>query len=150
MGIGEFNSDDHNIYYCGKWLLRRNEAALIVNKRVWNSVLQCSFKDDRKILVDFQDKSFNITLIQVYAPKSKLWCWRSWSQMVLWRPKDLLELIPLYISSVQFISVSQSCPILCDPMNRSMPGFPVHHHLPAFTQTHVHRVRDVIQPSHPL
>ena len=87
MGIGEFNSDDHNIYYCGKWLLRRNEAALVVNKRVWNSVLQCSFKDDRKILVDFQDKSFNITLIQVYAPNSKLWCWRSWSQMVLWRPK---------------------------------------------------------------
>ena len=49
----------------------------------------------------------------------------------------------------QFSSVAESCPTLCDPMNRSMPGLPVHHHLPEFTQTHVHRVRDVIQPSHP-
>ena len=52
-------------------------------------------------------------------------------------------------SSVQFSSVAQSCPTLCDPMNRSMPGLPVHHHLPEFTQTHVHRVHDAIQPSHP-
>ena len=54
------------------------------------------------------------------------------------------------ISSVQSSSVAQSCPTLCDPMNLSMPGFPVHHKLPEFTQTHVHRVRDAIQPSHPL
>jgi len=53
-------------------------------------------------------------------------------------------------SSVQFSSVTQSCPTLCDPMNRSMPGLPVHHQLPEFTQTHVHRVGDAIQPSHPL
>ena len=52
-------------------------------------------------------------------------------------------------NSVQFSSVAQSCPTLCDPMNRSMPGLPVHHHLPEFTQTHVHRVSDAIQPSHP-
>ena len=52
--------------------------------------------------------------------------------------------------SVQFSSVAQSCPILCDPMNRSTPGLPVHHQLPGFTQTHVHRVSDAIQPSHPL
>ena len=51
--------------------------------------------------------------------------------------------------SVQFSSVAQSCPTLCDPMNRSTPGLPVHHHLLDFTQTHVHRVRDAIQPSHP-
>ena len=54
------------------------------------------------------------------------------------------------ISSVQFSSVDQSCPTLCDPMNRSMPGLPVHHQLPEFTQTHIHRVSDAIQPSHPL
>ena len=54
-----------------------------------------------------------------------------------------------WFSSVQFSSVAQSCPTLCDPMNRSMPGLPVHHHLPEFTQTHVHRVCDAIQPSHP-
>ena len=52
--------------------------------------------------------------------------------------------------SVQFSSVSQSCPTLCDPMNRSTPGLPVHHQLPEFTQTHAHRVNDAIQPSHPL
>ena len=52
--------------------------------------------------------------------------------------------------SVQFSSVTQSCPTLCDPMNRSTPGLPVHHQLPEFTQTHVHRVGDAIQPSHPL
>ena len=54
------------------------------------------------------------------------------------------------IVSVQFSSVTQSCPTLCDPMNRSTPGLPVHHQLPEFTQTHVHRVSDAIQPSHPL
>ena len=54
------------------------------------------------------------------------------------------------ISSVQFSSVAQSCPTLYDPMNRSMPGLPVHRHLPEFIQTHVHRVGDAIQPSHPL
>ena len=52
--------------------------------------------------------------------------------------------------SVQFSSVAQSCPTLCDPMNRSTPGLPVHHQLLEFTQTHVHRVSDTIQPSHPL
>ena len=52
--------------------------------------------------------------------------------------------------SVQFSSVAQSCPTLCDPMNRSMPGLPVHHQLPEFTQTHIHRVGNAIQPYHPL
>ena len=54
------------------------------------------------------------------------------------------------ISSVHFSSVTQSCPTLCDPMNCRTPGLPVHHQLPEFTQTHVHRVSDAIQPSHPL
>ena len=54
------------------------------------------------------------------------------------------------ISSVEFISVTQSCPTLCDPMNHSMPGLPVYHQLPEFTQTHVYRVGDAIHPSHPL
>ena len=56
----------------------------------------------------------------------------------------------IIISSVQFSSVAQSCPTLCDPMNCSTPGLPVHHQLPEFTQTHVHQVGDAIQPSHPL
>ena len=56
----------------------------------------------------------------------------------------------LYILGIQFSSIAQSCPILWDPMNRSTPGLPVHHHLLEFTQTHVHWVGDAIQPSHPL
>ena len=60
-----------------------------------------------------------------------------------------MTLLPLH-TSVQFISVAQSCPTLCDPMNHSTPGLPVHHQLPEFTQTHVHKVGDAIQPSHPL
>ena len=56
----------------------------------------------------------------------------------------------LWTKLVQFISVAQLCPALCNPMKRSTPGLPVHHHLPEFTQTHVHRVSDAIQPSHPL
>ena len=55
-----------------------------------------------------------------------------------------------YITTFQFRSAAQSCLTLCDPMNHSMPGSPVHHQLPEFTQTHVHRVGDAIQPSHPL
>ena len=64
---------------------------------------------------------------------------------------ELIERVALKdIHSVQFSSVAQSCPTLCDPMNHSMPGLPVHHQLPEFTQTHAHRVGDAIQPSHSL
>ena len=68
--MGEFNSDDHYIYYYGQESLRRNGLALIVNKRVQNAVLGCNLKNDRMISVSFQGKSFNITVIQVYAPTS--------------------------------------------------------------------------------
>ena len=66
-GTGEFNSDDHCIYYCGQESLRRNGVAIIVNKRVRNVVLGCNLKNDRMISVCFQGKPFNITVIQVYA-----------------------------------------------------------------------------------
>ena len=66
-GIGEFNSDDHYIYYCGQESLRRNGVAIIVNKRVQNAVPGCSLKNNRMISVCFQGKPFNITVIQVYA-----------------------------------------------------------------------------------
>ena len=69
-GMGEFNSDDHYIYYCGQESLRRNGIALIVNQRVGNIVLGRSLKNDRMISVHFQGKPFNITVIQVYAPTS--------------------------------------------------------------------------------
>ena len=69
-GLGEFNSDEHNIYYCGQEYLRRYGVALIVNKRVQNAVLGCNFKNDRIISVHCQGKPFNITVIQVYTPTS--------------------------------------------------------------------------------
>ena len=67
-GMGECNSDDHYIYYCGQKSLRRNGVAIIVNKRVQNAVFGCSLKNNRMISVRFQGKPFNITVIQVYAP----------------------------------------------------------------------------------
>ena len=67
-GMGEFNSDDHCIYYCGQESLRRNGLAIMVNKRVQNAVLGCNLKNNRLISVRFQGKPFNITVIQVYAP----------------------------------------------------------------------------------
>ena len=69
-GMGEFNSDDHYIYYCGQESLKRNGVAIMVRKRVWNAVLGCNLKNDRMIAVSLQGKPFNITVIQVYAPTS--------------------------------------------------------------------------------
>ena len=69
-GMGELNSDDHYIYYCGQESLRRNGVAIMVNKRVRNAVLGCNLKNDRTISVRFQGKPFSITVIQAYAPTS--------------------------------------------------------------------------------
>ena len=68
--MGEFNSNDHCIYYCGQQSLRRNRVTLIINKRVQSEVLGCNLKKDRMISVRFQGKPFNITVIQVYAATS--------------------------------------------------------------------------------
>ena len=68
--MGDFNSDDYYIYYCGQESLWRNGVAIMVNKRVWNTVLGCSFKNDRIISIRFQRKPFNIMVIQVYVPTS--------------------------------------------------------------------------------
>ena len=70
-GKGEFNSDDHYIYYCGQESLRRNGVAIIGNKRVRNAVVGCNLRNDKMISVRFQGKPFNITVILVYAPTSK-------------------------------------------------------------------------------
>ena len=91
-GMGEFNSNDHYIYYCGQKSLRRNGVAIMVNKRVRNAVLGCNLKNDRMISVRFQGKPFNITVIQVYAPTNNAeeaeveWLYED--------PKDLLEPTP--------------------------------------------------------
>ena len=65
--MGELNTDDHYIYYCGQESLRRNGVAIMVNKRVQNAVLGCNLKHNRMISLRFQGKPFNITVIQVYA-----------------------------------------------------------------------------------
>ena len=71
-GMGEFNSDDHYIYYCGQESLKRNSVAIIVNKSIQNAVLGCNLKNDRMISVHFQGKPFNITVIQAYVPTSNV------------------------------------------------------------------------------
>ena len=69
-GMGELNSEDHYIYYCGQESLRRNGVAIMINKRVGNAVLGCNLKNDRMISVRFQGKPFNIIVIEVYTPTS--------------------------------------------------------------------------------
>ena len=91
-GMGEFNSDDHNIYYCGQEFLRRNEVAIIVKKRAQNAVLGCNLKNDRMISVRFQGKPFNITVIQVYASPSN--AEEAEVERFYEDPQDLLEVTP--------------------------------------------------------
>ena len=89
-GMGEFNSDDHYIYYCGQESLRRNGVAIIIKKRVQNSVLGCNLKNDRMISVCFQGKPFNITVIQAYVPTSN-----AEETEVEWFYEDLQDLLEL-------------------------------------------------------
>ena len=89
-GMGEFNSDDHYIYYCRQESLRRNGLAIMVNKRVRNAVLGCNLKNDRIISVHFQGKPFNIKVTQVYAPTSN-----AEEAEVEWFYEDLQDLLEL-------------------------------------------------------
>ena len=88
--MGEFNSDDHYIYYCGQESLRKNGVALIVKKRVQNAVPGCNLKNDGMISVHFQGKPFNITVIQAYAPTSN-----AEEAEVEWFYEDLQDLLEL-------------------------------------------------------
>ena len=96
-GMGEFNSYDHNVYYCGQESLRGNGVAIIVNKRVQNEILGCSLKNDRMISVHFQGKPFNITVIQVYAPASN-----AEEAEVEWFYEDLQDLLELTPQKMSF------------------------------------------------
>ena len=95
-GMGEFNSDDHYIYYCGQESLKRNGVAIMVNRRVQNAVLGCNLKNDRMISVHFQDKPFNITVIQVCAPTSN--AEEAEVEQFYEDLQDLLELTPKKMS----------------------------------------------------
>ena len=90
--MGEFHSEDHYIYYCGQESLRINGVALTVNKRIWNAVLGCNLKNDRKISVNFQGKPFSITVIQFCAPTSNTE--RAEIEWFYGDLQDLLELTP--------------------------------------------------------
>ena len=94
--MGEFNSDDHYIYYCGQECLRRNGVAITVNKRVQNAVLGCSLKNDRMISVHVQGKAFSITVIQVYASTSN--AEEAETEWFFEALQDLLELTPKKMS----------------------------------------------------
>ena len=89
-GMGEFNLDDHYIYYYGQESLRRNGVAVMVNKRVRNAVLGCNLKNDRMISVHFQGKPFSITVILVYVPTSN-----TEEAEVEWFYEDLQDLLEL-------------------------------------------------------
>ena len=89
-GMGEVNSDDHYIYFCGQESLRRNGVAIMVNERVRNAVLGFSLKNNRMISVRFQGKLFSITVIQVYAPTSN-----AGEAEVEWFYEDLQDLLEL-------------------------------------------------------
>ena len=97
-GMGEFNYDDHYIYYCGQESLTRNGEAIMVNKRVRNGVLGCNLKNNRMISVRFQDKSFNITVIQVYAPTSN-----AEEAEVEWFYGDLQDLLEVTPQKMSFL-----------------------------------------------
>ena len=125
--MGEFNSDDHYIYYCGQKSLRKNGVAIIVNKRFQNIVLGCTLKNDRMISVCFQGKPFNITVIQVYALTSN--SEEAEVEQFFEDLQDLLELTPqkdiLFIIGAAAAKSLQSCPTLCDPIDGSPPGSPI-------------------------
>ena len=98
--MGEFNSDDYYIYYCGQESLRRNRVATMVNKRVRNAVLGCNLKNNRMISVLFEGNPLNITAIQVYAPTSNAeeaeveWFYEDLQDLLeLTPPKDVLFII---------------------------------------------------------
>ena len=98
--MGEFNSDDRYIYYCGQESVRRNGIAIIVNKRVQNAVLGCNLKNNRMISVGLQGKPFNITAIQVYAPTSN-----AEEAEVEWFYEDIQDLLELtFKKDVLFIT----------------------------------------------
>ena len=115
-------------------------------------------KERQYIMIKGSTQEEDTTIINIYAPN--IGALQYVRQMLTSMKGEIINniiivgdfntLLASMDRSVQFISVTQSCPILCDPMNHSTPGLPVHHQLPEFTQTHGHRVSDAIHPSHPL
>ena len=120
-------------------------------------LLKASLKDFEHYLASMWSEC-NCYVVWTFFWISHLWDWnKNWPSLVLWPFLSFPNLLAYWVQyfksiifSVLFSSVAQSCPTLCDPIERSTPGLPVHHQLPDFTQTHVHWVSDAIQSSHPL
>ena len=125
-GMGEFNSDDRYIYYCGQEALRRNGVALIVNKRVQNAILGCNLKNDRMISVCFQGKPFSITENQVYAPTSN--AEEAEAERFYEDLQDLLELTPK--KKISFSSSVTSVQFSCSVMSDSLQPHELQHARP--------------------
>ena len=96
---------------------------------------------------EMEPKQKQHPVVDVTGDRSKVWCCKEQYWTGTWNVRSMRQ---VGHASVQFSSVTQSCPTLCNPMNRGTPGLPVHHQLPEFTQTPAHQVSDAIQPSHPL
>ena len=127
-GMGKFNSDDHYIYHCGQESLRRNEVAIIVNRSLKCSAWMQSQKPQND-LCSFPRQTFNITVILVYAPTTN--AKEAEVEQIYEDLQDILELIPkkdvnFIIREMKGSEVAQSCPTLCDTMDRGLPGFSVH------------------------
>ena len=119
----------------------------------WHYLFMMSSSCSKLFLITWSHTlKINKVAFNTVNSESSSWLWRSGiasaEDFTLWRNWQLSTQVTSYRDQIR--SVAQSCPTLCDPMNRSTPGLPVHHQLPEFTQTHVHRVSDAIQPSHPL
>ena len=125
-GMDEFNSFEHHIYYCGQESLRRNAVALLVHKRVQNAVLGCSFINKRMILVRFQGKPFNITVIKVCVPTTDAEEAEQFYEDLQDLGEPIPKTYPFHDRAAAAAAKSlQSCPTLCDPIDGSPPGSPI-------------------------
>ena len=141
-------------YFVKSWFQPFIKSIFLTQKRIWNEFVQWTINCT---LGHFSRRDENLFLCWNLYTKvcSSFICSNSKQEITqmsfsTWVAEQTLVHLWQSIGSVQFSSVAQSCPALWDPINCSMPGLPVHHQLPEFTQTHVHRVSDAIQPSHPL
>ena len=122
---------------------------MVMNREAWRAVIHGVSKRQTRLRDSTELNDKPTAKIILLGEKLKAFPLK----LTILKPRDnqCLFFMEMFIfSSVQFSSVAQPCPTLCDPMNHSTPGLPVHHQLPDFTQTHVHGVSDAIQPSHPL
>ena len=127
-----------------------NESVLHIRwPKYWSFSFNISPSNEHSGLISFRMDWLDLLAIHGTL-KSLIQCQSSKASLLQRSAFFMVQLSYLYMTSAQFTSVTQSCPTLCDPMNPSTPGLPVHHQLLEFTQTHVHRVGDAIQPSHPL